>query len=250
MKKRHIFFLFVMPALTFTVFSQPPPPQDEMGIGRPPMEENEFRPASPVQRWMRKMRESNPEEFERLNNLRLRDPESFRAEARAALESEIMSRLAKQRPAISDAIAKLSNEDKKWLLERIARSEMPMEGGPMPFRERRENDRNDHQRNRELVRQYHQSRSAEEKEAIRQKLREELSQLYDQRINERGEQLQEAEQKLEAIRRALKQGEQGKGEFIDDKLDIWLNSTPRNTDIRNRRPPPPPGEEPPPPEDF
>jgi len=251
MKKLLLLFSVTTLALPLTSSSQPPPDAPG-GFDRPPMEEG-FRPASPVQRWMKQLQETNPAEFERLRELRMSNPEAFRKEARVAVETQIMTRLAEERPAIHEILSNLSEDDRKWLMERLARQALGP-GGPegnhregMEGRGREghgnEPKREAMQRNRELVRQYHEARTEEEKNLIKQELRDQLSNLYDQRIAERSEQLKEAEQKLDSIRKALAQGQEGKEAFIEEKLEIWLNSPPPGPGRQENRPPPP-GDEP------
>lgn len=214
-----------------------PPPRHERDRhpGEPRMGPPGFEPAAPIHKIMMDMRENDPEEFERLQELRMRDPQAFRRETRVIAGNALLEKLKIERPSIHAAIMSLSEEDRAWLFERFAKGGMGMPGMPPPPPGDEREDASSPVR--ALVKAYRNANSDEERESIRGQVREKLSMLYDERIKEREDQLRDVEGKLEHIRKALEQGVESKDEFIDEKLDVWLDG---KREPRGRRPPRPP----------
>ncbi len=209
---------------------EPPPLRERHENGKPP-----FRPASPLQQWMHQLAESDPEEFQRLQDLRMKDPEAFRQATREKLTEHGLKRLQTARPAVYDAIINLPEEDREWLADRLLNPNM----GPPPDRPGR--DGKGPRRDKEsgidhtLIRAYKKAETEEEKSAARDQIRATLSTLYDQQLAQRREQLTDAEKKLETIRKTIELGESGKDAFIEEKLSLWLN----HADNKGKRPKPP-----------
>jgi hypothetical protein len=231
--------LLITFAAAMPSFAQPPPDAP------PPFHrlmENEAppgHPASPLQQWMKQLAESDPEEFQRLQTLRMQDPQEFRRIAREKIKEHGLRKLQTERPAIYDAIIHLPEEDRQWLADRLLRPNV----GPPPGRRGPEDDgprRDDGPGlDRSLIRAYKQAKTEDDKIAARDQIRENLSALYDQQLAQRREQLSEAEEKIASIRKALALGEAGKEAFIEEKLSVWLNHADNK---KGKRPPPPPGE--------
>ena len=220
-----------------TVSAQPPPDD------APPFRHHQengplsIRPASPLQQWMKQLAESEPEEFERLQNLRMQDPQEFRRVTREKLLEHGLKKLNAERPAVHEALMNLPEEDRQWVADRLLRPNI----GPPPGRDERDNKGPRREGgppgiDRTLIRAYKQAETDEEKSAARDRIRENLAALYDRQLAERREQLTEAEEKLAAIRNAIERGEAGKDAFIEEKLSVWLN----HADNKGKRPPPPP----------
>jgi len=231
-------FLMITFAATMLASAQPPPPEDA-----PPFRErNEdgrpsFRPASPLQQWMHQLAESDPEEFQRLQELRMKDPEAFRQATREKLSELGLKRLQAARPAVYEAFINLPEEDRQWLADRLLLPNMgpphdrPGRSGEGPHRDKNQGI------DRALIRAYKQAATEEEKNTARDQIREKLSSLYDQELAQRREQLTSAEAKLETIRKAIDLGEEGKEAFIEEKLSLWLNHADNNG--KHKRPEPP-----------
>jgi len=218
----------ILASTTATLIAQPPPKDfNRPGAGAP--ERRQWRPdgpesASPVQRWLQELQASDPETHDKLQQLRMEDPEAFRMEARKALSQRVLSNIQRERPSVYSALQELTEEDREWIMSRIARMPhmMHRQSDQSTSDERDSPDERD--QNRRLIRQYHNATDTGEKAGIRETLRTNLSAQYDRRIQEREEQLREATVKLEKIRQALAQGHEGKEAFIEEKLSIWLNA--------------------------
>jgi primosomal protein N'' len=174
-------------------------------------------PASPVRRWMMELRENNPEEFERLQQMRLENPRAFREAISERLQETALERMREKRPAIYDALMTLSPEERRWALERMSGPGMMHPGEKEKRREPPEPGL------RQLAREYREAGSKSERDMIRGQLRDELGRLYDQRLQERREQLDEIRNRLHAMESAITEGEQTRDAFIAEKLDAWLD---------------------------
>jgi len=230
MKKCHIFFGLLLWAGTFACLAQP---DGDMPPGRHSGEMGEshrgarmappgFQPASPLHRIMQDLRNNNPEEFTRLQELRMSNPEAFRNESRQIMQQAFLEKMKAERPQVYDAIIHLPEPDQVWFFDRIMGPGFAGPGAPPPGWEKGRKN-NEREIGRELIREFHQTDSPEEKDAIRIKLRDLLSAQYDQRLNDRKAQITEAEQKLDQIKQSLEQGMAEKDAFIDEKLSIWLS---------------------------
>jgi len=209
----------------------PPPPPERFfdappGRGQPP---HEGRPHAPLHQWMNQLREQDHAEYERLQALRLRDPETFRTLAREQLQTRALDRLRRERPAIYEAFTNLPEDDRRWLAERLLR---PGPGSPDAPPPGERGPRHDAPAiDRDTVRAYKRATSDAERAPLRAELARQLSEAYDRQLAERQRQLTEAEEKIAAIRAALAAGEEGKQAFIEQKLEAWL--------MNGDRPPPP-----------
>ncbi|HMP89320.1 MAG TPA: hypothetical protein PJ991_03915 [Kiritimatiellia bacterium] len=183
---------------------------------------------SPVQRWMRELQQQDPETFTRLQQLRVENPEQFRQEARAAMTQRAMQNLQRERPNIYKAVMELPDEDKDWLVNRLSRLHSFLPPPPPPDDMDAEEAASPRERDqyRRLIRSYHQTENAEEKHQIRNAIRKQLEADYDNRLQNRTHQIQEMEQKLVQIRRALDAGSTDKERFIEEKLSVWLDREP------------------------
>lgn len=174
-------------------------------------------PASPIRRWMMELREEDPEEFERLQQMRLENPRAFRDIISDRLEKTAMERLRDKRPAVHDALMSLSEEDRSWVMER-------MSGHGMHSPKKERGKENSTSSLRQLARDYREAANEGERSAIRERLEEELGQLYDQRLEDRRVQLDEIRDRLRVMESAIAEGEQTRDDFIDEKLSLWLDA--------------------------
>lgn len=218
--------------------SQPPPgPLTDGPPGRERFERfaDEADPASPMGRWMHHLREENPAEFQRLQQLRHRDPPAFRSEAGDRLQEDLMNRLRDQRPRIHEALTGLPEEDRRWLMEQVARRGM----NPPPPHAHGSGSREEPGKDREtiapLIRAYHEGSSPDAKKEALQRLEEEIGRMYDRRLEERRQQLQEVERKLEELRHILQQGEEEKDSFVAEKISAMLERSGRGPGPRPPR---------------
>lgn len=237
---RNLLLLTATLLTTTALHAQPPEPGDPLSPPPPPerfldeaprrdLPPREGRAHAPLHQWMNQLREQDPAEFERLQELRLRDPEAFRTLAREQLQTRALERLRRERPAIYDAFTNLPEEDRRWLAERLLRPGPGSPDAPPP------DDRGPRQDtpaiDRDTVRAYKRAATDAERAPLRAELARQLGDAYDRQLAERQRQLTDAEEKMAAIRAALDAGEKGKQAFIEQKLDAWLKN--------NDRPPPP-----------
>lgn len=171
-----------------------------------------------TERWMSHLREQRPEEFERLQELRQKDPELFRKELHVRLRREVGSRLQNEHPAIHDAIKNLPEPEREWLFSRIAGPDGPgpRMGDGHAFRPP------DEQRDEDFgpaLRAYRQSASEVERTQARRKLRAEIQTSLERKNQRRREELDQLEARLKQMREQLDAREAQAAALIDAKLD-------------------------------
>ncbi|HMO49748.1 MAG TPA: hypothetical protein PKE26_02390 [Kiritimatiellia bacterium] len=200
-------------------------PQDNGNRERPGrLERGDQRASPPLYRWMQDLRTSDPELFARLQALRRENPPAFREEARRMAYEKIQDTLRRERPAVFNALAGLSEDDRNWMVERL----VAWSGGMRPKPAHHAPDvvpRDDKRPERapDLVRRHRLASDMEERARIREQLRDMLAQQYDEHWQTRREQLAEMEEKLAAMRRALEEGQEGRDRMIEDALSTLLD---------------------------
>lgn len=138
-------------------------------------------PPPPLVRWLERLREHDPAEFERLQQLREADPEAFR---RALAERIACARRKRGRPPFRPG----------WITT--------------PEIERLERE------TRELARAFRGAGSQEERDRLAQELRDKLEKLFDLREQERARRIAEIEKHAAELRRVLQDRAQRREEII------------------------------------
>lgn len=207
-----LFTMLMFVSLTVTTAVAQPPPHAR---GPSTLFRDKPEPSSPVRQWMTALSENNPAEYERLQQLRRENPRVFREVIRERMEEQTLERLKANRPTVHDALMQLAPEDRAWVLERMA--------GPGMQRPDKGKDRDRLEPgSRKLVRDYRETENKPEREAIRKQLHDALGQLYDRRLQERREQLEDLRKRLRKMEAAIEEGEQTREAFIEERLSIWL----------------------------
>jgi hypothetical protein len=167
----------------------PPPGMYEPEMGPPPSPET-FRggqsEATFVDRWLARLKEKQPEEYERLQKLRETNPDEFRQELHEKLMQEKMrfgSRDGRHgRPPMNPEIMKLENEAL------------------------------------DLSKTYRQTTDAAQKEQIGKDLRQKLEVLFDLREKDRQELIRRIEADLANLKESVDQRQKNRDQIIDRRL--------------------------------
>jgi hypothetical protein len=188
-----ILMLGLMPALAQVSLEPPEGPPPEMGgpeMGPPPPLElpHGEQPEAPfLDRWLERLKEKQPEEYEHLQKLRETNPEEFR---RAMHE-------------------KLAQEKMRF------RSHEGRHGRPPPMNPeimKIENEAMD------LSKTYRQATDAAQKEQIGKDLRQKLEVLFDLREKDRQEHIRRIEADLANLKKSVDQRQSNRQQIIDRRL--------------------------------
>jgi hypothetical protein len=158
--------------------------------------------------WMEHLRNAEPEEFQRLRHLRQTQPEAFRAEIRRQVRKRGAERSAETRPAPQ------AMDDEK---------------GPHPRRSPKGGIERDPQTDRmeaellELARRYHATDQPEEKDVIRQKIRDRIEASFERRDAAWTARIEAARKDLETLERRLEQWRAIRGETIERRVRVILD---------------------------
>ena len=227
--------VLVLMSLAVPVFAQDPaqlpaapPPPESLDDGRQlsPPEDAGPRPGFGLDFWLDRVKEQNPQEFERLKKLRGDDPEAFHAEARKMIRREIGERLKRERPAVFAALEKLSPEDREWVFSRMQprggmwqgqggelnrRGDGARGQGPGPGPE------NGEEAIRSLAKSY---READEpnKAEIREKIRKTLTESFERRSERRRNELAQFEKRIGEMRKVVEERQANRDAIIDKRL--------------------------------
>ncbi len=186
-----------------------------------------FVPGEIVDRYLGRLRERNPEEFDRLMELRKQDPIAFRGELQKKLLQERMRKIGEERPAIVEAIKSLPQADRDWLMGRLMMPQGPGEGRMMPPREGggpggREPDRKammeSENKLREKAQAFRNAATDEERNTLKEDLRKELAAVFDLKAGARKEELARLEAQVSKFKETLEKRNQNRDAIIDKRL--------------------------------
>jgi len=187
--------------------------------------------------WLEHLREENPEEYERLKDLREADPEAF--------QLEIRKRLADRRNKTSGNQGRWGNRSKTkrfgdapLMFEKL-RNENPeeferlmrlREEKPQVFlqelRKMTSDKGTEEDKCHELSRLYHDTEDPAEKERVKAELREVVLAAFDARIELHRRRLVEVENRLAGMRKKLEEREAGRTEVCEERLrELTKNPT-------------------------
>ena len=135
---------------------------------------------------LQKLRENNPEEFEKLMKLRRDDPRAFRQEVHKRFREEFK----KEHPEAYKKVQEMAANRKKIY---------------------------------KLKKQYNKCESDEEKAAIKKKIRKLISKNFDINQELREKEIGALDKKTKELRKRLRQHAKNKKKFVDKKLNKMLN---------------------------
>ena len=180
-----------------------------------------------VERWLDKVAEIDPEEYERMLELKERNPAAFRVQLRRRVhDARVLDLLQEEYPQLHEYLAGMEREDRERI-GHVLRGGGGGESEPMgPARHRRlllpgiEHD----ETMRALLAKWHAAESEEEKDAARTALRAHMETVFDQRSVEQEDQIQRAEEQVERLRRLLEARRQNRELWIDRQIDHLLRA--------------------------
>jgi len=176
----------------------------------------------PLERWMHRLQQRDPEEFERLRRLQAEDPEAFyhemerrvrrhrvrsRLEAAPRLHDFLMNLPPKERTAVLDNLAQPARIPKWWANgdAEVARLE------EMAW---------------ELAGAYRSATDEAKREEVQSELRHTLNRLFELREEQRRAVVQRLEEKLDRLKASLAKREADREQIIERRLQELTESDP------------------------
>ena len=190
-----------------------PPPEEAFGMdgpdGAPPRN-------NPVDLWLKHLRDRNPDEYARLTELRMKDPEKFHAEMHKKLQRQQVLEVFETNPRFKQVFGELPEEEQNRITELISQPVMKKgpgkHGRPNPEIEKMEAETG------ELARMYQEAPDAVEKQKIKDTIRSKLEALFDLRQKDREQMIARMEKKMADLRRNLDEKKGRREEIIDRRL--------------------------------
>ena len=173
-----------------------------------------------IEAWLERLKNKDPEEYERLNRLRENKPEAFRTALRARLREERTRQSFKDFPQIAEALKNMSPEDRQRFLNRFG----SRQGGGR-LEERPDIPRELHQQIRKLAEAYALTDNADLHADIRAQLKARLGQMHQARQQARIDHLQKIEKQLEKLRSSIEEDQGNREAFIEQQLNRILKPT-------------------------
>jgi hypothetical protein len=172
-----------------------------------------------VEAWLERLKESDPGEYDRLDQLREEQPEAFRQELRARLQQERTKKVLKDFPQIAETLENMSPEERQRFLKRFGQRHRPE-----PGEERQEVFRELHQQIRKLAEAYAMADNEDLREDIRTQLKARLGQMHETQLQVRKQHLQNIEKEVEKLRSSIEQEQQNRDAFIEEHLNRILRA--------------------------
>lgn len=196
-----------------------PPRRGHPGLRRegaePPFVNGPF-----VQRLMERLQHSDPNEYQRLQQLQQENPEAFRDELLSRLKRERLERLRQDFPQIAAALENLGQRERDWLLNRLQEGEPgPGPGGGRGLRQAFSPEMQQaEQKTLRLAEAYRQATAAEEQDRLRGELQASLATSFDLREKARTEEIRLIEERLGKLRESVATRREHRDEIIQRRL--------------------------------
>lgn len=196
-----------------------PPPPFEMSLPEAPeLDEPPGPPPGPkrpVDIWMDRLHRRNPEEFQRIQQLRHRDPEAFRMELASRLGRERLRRITGAHPRLRIFLESLPEPERRDVLEALVRAFRPE--GPPPdapgaelFRLREEIAR--------LAAEFRQADDPGKREQLKIELRGKLGELFDAREQARAHHIERIKTEVSELERIMEIRRARRAEILERRL--------------------------------
>lgn len=184
-------------------------------------------PFEGVRRYMAKLKEENPEKYEKLMKLQQENPAEFRKLLRGHMTKEIMKKKLEGFPEIREAIEKMPEERRMELGCRFLGFQgMGAPGMQQPPPGERGEQRGPPQRMeklRDLSHKVQQAGTEDQRAAAKNELMKEASAAFDENIQERMAHLERMEQEIKRIRAELEQQKGNKEKLIRERIERALD---------------------------
>ena len=184
-----------------------------------------------VRIYLAKLKEENPEKYEKLMKLQQDNPAEFRQILRSHMTKELLKRKLDGFPEIREAIEKMPEERRAELTRRFMG--MPDAGpgpGPNAGPDARPGDERGDQRGpparfekmRDLTRKMQKAGTDDERAAAKAELLKAAGEAFDANIQERMEHLERMEQEIKRIRAELDEQKGRKEQMIKERIERAL----------------------------
>lgn len=177
-----------------------------------------------IERWLEQLEARDPEEYQRIMELRERHPAAFRAELRNRVhDARMMERLREPFPELHERISRLPR-DERVRIGRMIRGEG--DEGPMePFRHRH-GPPPDEAANamHDLLVQWRTAEDDAAREEARMAIREHVAKVFDQRTATQEADIQRAEEQVSNLRSMLESRLKKREEWIDRIMERVLQA--------------------------
>lgn len=206
----------------------PPPPHEFEGPSRdrdpaPPFkrgrdhDRKRDRRGPPVEQWLNNLRKSNPEDFERLRQLRRDDPHAFMQEIQGRIGRERIRLFLEQHPEVRSIVEKLPESERNQLfsalMENAPKHRQRHGDAPKEEREIRALEEATHH----LATKYRKA-PEEEKAALREELRTKLAESFDRKEALQRSHVEKTEAKITNLKAGLEKRQANRDAIIDKRL--------------------------------
>lgn len=255
MNKKQVWWMVAMLAVASVAQAQemsggeplPPPADTDVFFGEPPPDDMlmpppdaEFMPEDmmppgvqtgappPVDRWLKRLQQENPQEFEALQKLRQEDPQGFRHAMHVRLLQQRLADAVAEYPPLQQAFMSMPAEERLEALKKLTfiagppgmhRGQGPkgMRGGPGgpgkgPATRKLEDEAG------ALAQAYRKTSDPAEKEKVLGELRAKLEQIFDAREQDRLQHIERAEKEMARLKEMLENRSSRRTEIIDRRL--------------------------------
>lgn len=216
--------ILLMALLATAAACAQPPPMDEM----PPPDAPEMMPGpeappegGPLDRWLDRLREKDPAEYERLQQIRREGPEGFRRALHGKLRDERIMARFREFPRMCQFLLTMPEEEREQILQRMGPQGGGMHGrgGPWGGPPARNPEIEALEREvGELSRAFREAADAALKDETLTTIRQKLETLFDLREKDRQEHIARIEKELVRLKESLEKRLERREEIIERRL--------------------------------
>jgi hypothetical protein len=191
------------------------PPPESMELTEPPGPPPGVE--APVDIWMERLKNRNPDEFQRFHRMRHQDPEGFHKELRNRLGRERMGIISAAHPRLQMFLQSLSESERMEILQALGHAFRP--DGPPPRIE--PDDPEARQWNEDLAglaRKYRETSDKDRREKLQSELRGKLGEMFDAREKSRARHIERIQSEAAKLQQMLDSRRSRREEIIERRL--------------------------------
>ncbi|GEM_PF-2312955 len=186
----------------------------------------------PVEEWMQRLREDDPEEYERMEELRQSDPAAFRDALRERVRRRrMLHELRRQHPQLHEFMIRQPRHEREGMMRTLMRHStretrpdwMPARHPGFPSCPETQDIVKEM---RSLLDAYRTEPDPEKREALAEALRTHVEELYDIREQQQLERIRWMEERLHRLKKEWETQREQRDQLVEEYLEQLLRSAP------------------------
>ncbi|MEM7391361.1 MAG: hypothetical protein AAF492_03355 [Verrucomicrobiota bacterium] len=175
-----------------------------------------------LEKWMKQIQANDPDFFQKMQAMREKDPREFYKALRERLTKHRFEHLMKHDPELKEAVDQIPPKARKKIMSMLSKSGGPPFMGP-PRGSPEKGSAEQEERSKQLARDYREASTDEDRQRLRDALKQEIVAVYDARREERLKALRRMEEEISRIKASIEDRDQHRDDIIQQRLEQLLN---------------------------